>query len=173
MLERGMGLVRTFEISAGDIISPVLGTAKGFIAEQTGLSKESLMALGPHQVDRLVLKDVSSFINIKGMVNGKFVVSMDSQLLRTIVRNFVIEEMNEDEISQCIEDTLAECTNIILGNSIRLFPEIEEQVKIDTPLTLKSQYAAFRYTDTGIWTCSVKCDLGSFSVSFISSDLAA
>lgn len=166
-------MFKVLNISASDIMTPLVKTARGFIADQTGLSAKSLKALELRQVDKLVLRDVSSFINLKGMVNGKFVVSMDYQLIKAIVRNFVLDNMDEHEIEQCIEDTLAECTNIILGNSIRMFPNIEEYVKIDSPLTMTSQYAAFRYSDTGIWTCVIDCDFGSVSVSFISSDLAA
>jgi len=170
---RGTGLSKVLEISVSDIMNPLVMTTRGFIADQTGLSKKSLKALELHQVDRLVLRDVSSFINLKGIVNGKFVVSMDHQLIRAIVRNFVMGNMTEDEIDEFIEDTLAECSNIILGNSIKKFPDIEEYVKIDSPMTISSQYAAFRYAETGIWTCAIDCSLGSVSISFISSDIVA
>lgn len=121
----------------------------------------------------MVLRDVSSFINLKGKVNGKFVVSMDHQLIKAIVKNFVIGNMTEDEVDECIEDTLAECSNIILGNSIKSFPDIEEYVKIDSPVTISSKYAAFRYSETGIWTCVIDCSLGSVTVSLITSDIVA
>ena len=161
------------EISVSDIMNPLVRTARGFIADQIGLSKKSLKALELHQVEKLVLKDVSSFINLKGILEGKFVVSMDKQLIKAIVKNFVIGNMTEDEVDDYIEDILAECTNIILGNSIKMFPDIEDYVIIDSPMTITSKYAAFRYSETGIWTCIIDCDLGSLSVSFISSDIVA
>ncbi|KUO67755.1 MAG: hypothetical protein APF77_10160 [Clostridia bacterium BRH_c25] len=160
-------------ISVSDIMNPLVMTTQGFIANQTGISKKSFKALKLHQVDKLMLRDVSSFINLKGIVNGKFVVSMDHQLIKAIVRNFVIGNMAENEINECIEDTLAECSNIIVGNSIKKFPGIEEYVKIDSPMTISSQYAALRYSETDIWTCAIDCSLGSVSVSFISSDIVA
>ncbi len=161
------------EISVSDIMNPLVKTTRGFIADQTGLSKQSLKALGLHQVEKLVLKDVSSFINLKGILEGKFVVSMDKQLIKAIVKNFVVGNMTEDEVDEYIEDILAECSNIILGNSIKMFPDIEDYVIIDSPMTITSQYATFRYSETGIWTCVIDCGLGSLSVSFISSDIVA
>lgn len=160
-------------ISVSDIMNPLVMTARGFIADQIGLSKKSLRALKLHQVEELVLKDVSSFINLKGILEGKFVVSMDKQLIKAIVKNFVIGYITEEEVEEYIEDILAECSNIILGNSIKLFPSIENHVIIDSPMTMTSQYAAFRYSDTGIWTCIIDSGLGSLSVSFISSDIVA
>lgn len=168
-----MGLSKIHDISVSDIMNPLVKTARGFIADQIGLSKKSLKALEMHQVEKLVLKDVSSFINLKGILEGKFVVSMDKQLIKAIVKNFVIGDMTEKEVEEYIEDILAECSNIILGNSIKMFPDIEDYVMIDSPMTITSQYAAFRYSETGIWTCAIDCGLGSLSVSFISSDIVA
>lgn len=161
------------EISVSDIMNPLVKTAKGFIADQIGLSKKSFKALKLHRVEKLVLKDVSSFINLKGILEGKFVVSMDQQLIKELVKNFVIGSMTEEEVEEYIEDTLAECSNIILGNSIKMFPDIEEQVLVDSPKTMTCQYAAFRYSEKGIWTCAIDCGFGSLSVSFISSDVVA
>lgn len=161
------------EISVSDIMNPLVKTARGFIADQIGLSKKSLKTLELHQVEKLVLKDVSSFINLKGILEGNFVVSMDQQLIKAIVKKFVIGDMTEEEIDDYVEDTLAECSNIILGNSIKMFPDIEERVFVDSPKTMTSKYAAFRYSGKGIWTCAIDCGLGSLSLSFISADVVA
>lgn len=164
---------KVHEISVSDIMNPLVKTAISFIADQIGLSIRSLKALKLHQVEKLVLKDVSSFINLKGILEGNFVVSMDQQLIKEIVKRFVIGDMTEEEIGEYIEDTLAECSNIILGNSIKMFPDIEEHVFVDTPRTITSKYAAFRYSEKGIWTCAIDCGCGSLSVSFISADVVA
>lgn len=161
------------EMSVSEIMDPLVKTARGFIAEQMGLSKKALKALKLRQVEKLVLKDVSSFINLKGILEGNFVVSMDHQLIKAIVRNFVIGNMTEEEVDGYIEDTLAECSNIILGNSIKMFPDIEDYVFVDSPRTITSQYAAFRYSEKGIWTCSIDCGFGSLSISLITSDFVA
>jgi two-component system chemotaxis sensor kinase CheA len=168
----GKGLSTLCELSVKDIMNPLVMTARGFIAEQTGISKKLLRALELHRVEKLVLRDVSSFIELNGVFKGKFVVSMDYQLIKELVKNFAIESMTEEEIEEYVEDTLAECSNIILGNSIKMFPNIEEYVTVESPLTISSQYAAFRYSEDGIWTCIIDCGLGSASVSFISSDVA-
>jgi two-component system chemotaxis sensor kinase CheA len=98
---------------------------------------------------------------------------MDKKLIKAIIKNFVIENMTEEEADEYIEDTLAECSNIILGNSIKMFPDIENYVTIDSPMTITNKYAVFRYSETGIWTCVIDCAFGSASISFVTSDIAA
>lgn len=173
LTEEVHSLSRVQGITVLDIMNPLVSTAKVFIADKAGLSRKSMKEMGLHQAEKLVLKDVSSFINLKGVLKGKFVVSMDQQLVKAIVKNFVAGGMAEEEVDEYIEDTLAECSNIILGNSIKLFPGIEDYVFIDSPQTMTCKYAAFRYSEMGIWTCCIDCGCGSLSVSIITSDIAA
>lgn len=161
------------EIRIADIMGPLIETAKGFIIEQTGAPEASFNLQCLSRTRKLYLKHVAAFINIKGIVKGKFVMSMDQKLIGNIVRNFVLGELTEEEKAECFEDTLAECANIIFGNSIKMFPNIEEMIAIEAPITMYSNYASLKYSEEGVWTCDIECDAGCVGLSFVSSEIVS
>ncbi|MFZ5351745.1 MAG: ATP-binding protein [Bacillota bacterium] len=165
--------VSVMSIAVSDIMNPIIETAKQFIMEQVGIKDCRFNNIFIEQVQKLYLKRVSSFINVKGIIRGKFIMSMDEMLLRRIIKQFVLEDLTEEEEVSYMEDTLAECSNIILGNSIKSFPNIEEYVIMESPVTMLSDNAALKYSESGIWTCTVECETGSMDISFVTDELVS
>jgi two-component system chemotaxis sensor kinase CheA len=155
-------------MSMNEIMDPLAQTAKEFIAELLGLSCVAVKNTDMHMQNRLKLLRATSCINITGALTGKFIMSMDEKLLSSMVHHFVMEDLTDDEAASCMEDTLAECLNIIIGNSIKLFPGIEEQVTMDAPISLTSDNGLLKYSEQ-IWTVNISCECGgNASLSFVS-----
>jgi len=66
-----------------------------------------------------------------------------------------------------MEDVLAEVTNIILGNSLKEFPGLEELVIIDTPISISSDEVLVKYLKAQIWICKMQTELGNLSLSLV------
>ncbi len=160
-------------IAVSDVMNPIIETTKQFINGEMGLVECDFGNIYIEQVRTLPLKRVAAFINVKGILSGKFIMSMDEGLIRCIIRRFVLEELTPEDEAVYMEDTLAECANIILGNSIKLFPNIEEYVTMESPVTMLCDKASIKYAESGIWTSNVECELGSLSISFVSDEFVS
>lgn len=149
------------------MITPLAETAEQFFREQVG---HSLQAQTPFQLsaeDKVSLRNITTFIGVKGALEGRFVLTMDESLASATVRSLVYSDLSEEEEQRLAEDTLAEASNIILGNSIRRFPELEPYIVIEPPITLQTRGASVKYADAAIWTCRMACGAGALRLSLI------
>ncbi|MFZ5353160.1 MAG: ATP-binding protein [Bacillota bacterium] len=159
------------EISASSIINPVIETTKYFLMEQTRIPVSQFKSITISQAENIILKEYTAMVNIKGVLAGRFVISMDYKLVKNIAKNFILGEVSPDEEQMYMEDVLAECSNIILGNSIKMFPELENLVVLEPPITLNIKDASIRFMEATTWVCSIECDWGSMDINFSAADI--
>jgi two-component system, chemotaxis family, sensor kinase CheA len=155
------------QLEAVSMMTPLAETAKQFFREQVG---HSLDAQTPFQLsaeDKVSLRNITTFIGVKGALEGRFVLTMDESLASATVRSLVYGSLSDEEELQLAEDTLAEASNIILGNSISRFPELEPYIVIEPPITLQTRGASVKYADAAIWTCRMACGAGALQLSLI------
>ncbi|MGE5422624.1 MAG: PAS domain S-box protein, partial [Ignavibacteriales bacterium] len=144
--------------STQDVIIPLLDTACSFIAGQLGEEKPfEPIILKP---ERLTLSAFASFIDIKGVIKGKFILSIGEEIGRKLIEAFKIAHLNDAEVDDLIEDALAETANIIIGNSIAKFPGIENSVVISTPITIYSREAVVAFSESQIWSSTLTFQQG-------------
>jgi two-component system, chemotaxis family, sensor kinase CheA len=117
--------------------------------------------------EKLTLKKVTSFVGFKGAVEGIFVMTVDEALSREMVRGIVLDPLTMDELDAYVEDALAETSNIILGNSIKLFQYFSDFMIMDPPVTIYTEGASIKYTDAEIWSCVMECEFGKMQISFV------
>lgn len=153
--------------NTSDIMNPLIETTTNFLVSQIGLDIQSTESFGVSKLEKLQLSDVTSFITIKGAIKGFFVVSMQEDVLKAVVRKFVLYDLTEEEEAEYMEDMLAECTNTILGNSLGSFPGLREMIVIDTPVSISSKDALVKYQESEISTCNIETNVGMLSISLV------
>ena len=62
---------------------------------------------------------------------------------------------------------LGEAVNIIIGNSLRQFPGLEELLILDPPILLSSEDALYRDKDFQIWGCNLQTELGNINLNLV------
>ena len=117
--------------------------------------------------EKLHLSQVTSFVAVKGAVDGMFALSMDEAFSTALLGKMLIEELPEELETEYIEDSLAETANIILGNSIRKFKGFEEILIMEPPTTIYTEGASVKYADSEIWTRDLSSALGTLRLCFI------
>ncbi|MFZ5354767.1 MAG: response regulator [Bacillota bacterium] len=155
------------EISITSIMNPIIEVTKDFILNYTGESITSVDNFNIEKPDKLLLKEYTAFINIKGALRGMFIISIDEKLLRRIIKKFILGSLDPKDENVYLEDVLAECSNTILGNSIKKFPGLENLLAITTPITISSNNALVKYPESIIWTCAMETTKGNLGLSFI------
>ncbi len=152
------------------VLEPIVEKTRAYFQEHLLLDFQPLSSFELLPVDKLELRKVTTFVNIRGALEGTFILSIDQSLSLSIVKRFLFEELSDDEISPYIEDSLAESANIILGNSMRTFDSYEEYILMDPPITFFTENASVRYAQSDIWRCDMHSTDGGMSVCFILSN---
>lgn len=154
-------------IPSSEIINPLIETTTNFLRNQIGLDIKSTECYGVSKPEKLMLNEVTAFITIKGAIEGFFVMSAEEAVLRLVVKKFILDDLTEDEETEYMEDVLAECTNTMLGNSLKSFPGLKEMIVIDTPVSISSKDALVKYQESEITTCNIETETGRFSISLV------
>ncbi|QGQ96342.1 hypothetical protein EHS13_16360 [Paenibacillus psychroresistens] len=155
------------EIDFPQTLQPCIETTLQYFEQFAHLSLKSQPSFDRLTGEKLSLKKVTSFVGFKGAVEGIFVMTVDEALSREMVRGIVLDPLTGDELDTYVEDALAETSNIILGNSIKLFQYFSDFMIMDPPVTIYTEGASIKYTDAEIWSCIMECEFGSMQISFV------
>jgi CheY-specific phosphatase CheX len=120
------------------------------------------------RMDRAELKKYTAFSEVKGILEGRFVLSFDENLAKSFAAAFSLEVLTEGNEKEYIEDSISECLNIILGNSIKKFHDLEQFVIYTSPVTISSEGTAIRYPESDVWTGTIVFQAGQMTLSFAS-----
>lgn len=155
------------QLSLPNILKSIAEVTCEIFKDQLGIELSLYNDFETIKNDKLPLKPLASFINIRGIIDGMLIISVDEPLCIQMTRGFIIGSVAENELEAYAEDTLAECSNIIMGNSIKLFAELENLVIMDSPITICTDGASVKYSESEIWTCNMKSIYGDLDVSFV------
>ncbi|MDF2890374.1 MAG: putative CheA signal transduction histidine kinase [Clostridia bacterium] len=153
-------------LTAAEFVQPVLTTTLDFLKEHLGNNLNITRITPFHSVDFQLLH-YTSFINIRGMFDGQFGISMDSQIAHILLNCMVYETIQEQQLHRYTKDVIAECANMILGNSIKAYPNIEEQIIIGTPSILYSSNGDINYEGNEMKGYRVETDKGAVVITII------
>nr|WP_255570232.1 ATP-binding protein [Cohnella sp. CFH 77786] len=157
------------QLGVPTVIEPLVRTTETFFREQAGvrLVADEMVQLQQGKNDKLLLNKVTTFIHVKGAVEGIFVMTADDRLSRILLQRMVIGGIPEAEEDAFVEDSLAEAANTVLGNSLSQLQSLEEFILMDPPITIRTEGASIRYADSEIWTCRLDSGQGVLRVGFV------
>jgi CheY-specific phosphatase CheX len=158
---------QTQNLEASSILDPLAETAKEFIADRLSCKILNVNKYSSSKLEHILLKDFTSLIGIKGVFCGKFVITIDRLLAEKLLKNIIIGELNEEDICLYIEDVLAESSNIIIGNSIKKFMGLEDQIVMEPPIAIELPNAVMRFISSSAWSCSLESEYGNIVISLI------
>lgn len=159
----------TETVCAETIINSLTETAKEYIEQQTSVELHSVYD-GYRKVDKIKLNRLTALINVKGAFNVVFALSINEILAKKLAKCFVIDKLTPEEEQECIDDVIAESSNIILGNSIKVFDDMEYIVNIGSPTILCYQGAVIKNIGSSMITKTLEKDEYKLSLSIISMD---
>ena len=157
-------------VPVSDLLAPLLETARSFLSEQIGLESRPADKTAIIQPNSIELNKKTVLLGIRGAIECYFVLSVDDDVLRLMVRNYLIDDLQPDEEDEYMQDILAESANTILGNSVKHFPGLEELLVIGSPVDLTSDDGLMRYKEAQIWSCQLQTSAGRFSLGLVESE---
>lgn len=156
------------QVTIKDIMTPLLNTVVDFIGKQLGEKEKVRVKMSMQRMDRAVLSKYTAFSDVKGILMGRFVLSFDEGLAESFAARFSLDALPEGKEAEYIEDSISECLNIILGNSIKRFQGLDELVIFTSPVTINSEGTAIKYPESDVWTGSIEFQSGGMTISFVS-----
>ena len=153
-------------LKAEDCVQPLLSTTVDFLKEHLG-SDLCINSLSPFISTEIEMLHYNAIINIRGMFDGMFALCMDNQISKAILDCMVYETIQQQQLNRYIKDVISECANMILGNSIKAYPNIEEQIIIGTPSVIYSASGDISYEGNEINGYRIETDKGTIVICII------
>jgi two-component system chemotaxis sensor kinase CheA len=145
------------EFTDPSMMSPVLDSASQFLQDTLRLDCRVSVPFHQLDTDKLHLRHITTFLHLKGAIEGMYVVSVDRTLAKQIVRQMVIDDLTEEEEQNLLEEALAETANVVIGNSVKWFRYFEDFVMMEPPISMSTEGASIKYADSVIWNSELVC----------------
>ena len=154
------------DLAAQTFLQPILTTTMDFLKEHIGEGL-TIRSIVPICSNSITLKNYSAKINIRGLFDGAFSISMDHNMSEALLNSMVYETVREQYVTKYKKDVLAECANIILGNSINAYMNIEELIIIGTPSVMYSASGDIDFEGSEINGFSICTNKGDVVISIM------
>lgn len=154
------------ELSAEAFAEPILNTTLDFLQENFQ-NKLEVAQITSFNANSFGMKNYTAFISIKGLFNGSFAISMDNKISALLLHRILIDYRDKLAESKYTKDMIAECANMILGNSIRSYPNIRELLIIGTPSVIYSTSGDINYEGNMITGYNIETNKGTVVISII------
>ncbi len=155
-------------LTAINIFDPVIRKTADLFVNDYGLKLLDTNSFKPKKAKRIPIKDITTTLNIKGILNYKLAITVNENLGRSLVKKYIFEELTPENELIYSKAVLSECINIIMGNSIQSIDEdLESLLSVETPLTIQSQNCFMRCPDCEMWVYNMDFEEGELTLGFI------
>ena len=163
------------KISTYNIVEQTVDTLKELITEELNINilehEENFVITKTLELE---LSKFNAFLNITGVLKGSFVLSVDLDFAKRMTEVFLDTDdldsitSSGESILETYESVTSEYSNIIIGNSLKKFKQVENLIEIDSPYTITSQNSIIKYPNSKVYKCDIHTDIGVIKIYFIS-----
>ncbi len=145
----------TQAISYIDIISPIVEIAIDYFKKQFDISVKS-SDIRVIKGNRFELNNITATANLKGIFRGTIIMSANDAMSKKIVDKMLLIPTNQDDENFFMIESISESLNVILGNSIKKFSQLENLVILEPPVTMSSKNLNICYSQYDVWMCRLE-----------------
>lgn len=156
------------EIDTSPFLKQIIEATIDFFYQQIEVVLTQSSSVRLTDLDNLSLNRITAFINIRGIIQGILVMSLDESLAMQLARKYVVGFEDGTEEKFYMEDTLSECLNTILGRTTNKNSNVKGMIQIESPISINSTSASLRYYASNVMTYNFTSPKGNLNVGFIS-----
>jgi len=167
---------KKFKTSMFDIMEATIDTLHDLIIKELKIkiveNKDNYIIL---KTPKLELNNITSILNTSGVLKGSFVLSVTKELAEKMVEVFIgseefesFKKSSNESITETYESVTSEYSNIVVGNSIKKFKNIENLMDISSPYTIISEQSTIKYLNSKVYNSHIHTDFGIVKLYFIS-----
>lgn len=152
-------------VKSENVIEPLVFNSVKYFKKEMNISVKNQNVIECLD-NKIHLRKLVAVINLKGIVQGSIVISLDDNLSKLLVENIIQDEIKTNEKEKLTEISILESLNIIVGNSLKSF-SMRDMVTIDTPYSLFSENITLTYVDADISVREIDTEAGSFIIGVV------
>ncbi len=119
---------------------------------------------------RFELKELTTMIFVRGVIEGYFMMTLNRDIAEYMSSQFVLGDLSQEEVAIMMEEVVGECLNLILGSAFKHFPQIDEFIRMETPITIYGDSPVFKYFQTETRTNLIQTNFGEVKICLILMD---
>lgn len=142
---------------------PLLDAAKEFLVRNTDLPVGEWAHTDSPSENKLPLRKITTFVDIKGVVKGQLVVSADEALVRRLaaVGGGVLPQPED----KWMESVLAKSATAIFKEALARMPHWNDAVRAETLVTILAEDASAKYPHAAVLTWTLETGSGRINLS--------
>ena len=148
-------------LSIRDLAKPLLQEAEALLQEQCGLVVERIRYLASEAEGNLQLRKVSSFLNVKGGLDGKILLSADEKIVQASVSK------KRSAVEEKLENVLSQQAQQLFRQSVEKWPQGSGDLEVEPLFSLLAEDASAKYSHSQTSTWVLETAAGSLSLSLI------
>lgn len=141
-------------VTTDEFITELAKTTRQILLENT---KNDYQVSEIKYQNTITLNNITALISMSGTLNSIIMISVNNKMAENLVKHFIIDPINDEEILDYIEDVVGEVTNTILGNAFGSFEKKKSVFHIGLPAVLSNEEAYIKYTQSLIIAVNLKC----------------
>lgn len=144
---------------------PLLDATKDYLLKNTGLPVGDWTHAGGAPEGKLPLRKITTFVDIKGLVNGKLVVSADESVVRRLAAVGDGEPPQAED--KWLESLLAQASGEIVKEALARVPRWDDAVKAEALVTILAEDASAKYPQAAALTWTLEAGSGRINISLL------
>ncbi len=157
------------QLNITSIMKPLIKSVNKYCKNELEKQTHKFDSKKIKKAEKVDLYELSAFINISGLLHGKFILSIEKKLVKSIVNKLFNDDINKYNEKAIFEDFLGETANIILGNCLDDFDNLVNMIRISSPVTLFSKRSTIKYPFIDCWIYNISLNKGNIKLIITSS----
>ncbi|MDR3566352.1 MAG: ATP-binding protein [Negativicutes bacterium] len=116
---------------------------------------------------KVALRKVTTFVDIKGMMKGKMLLSAEEAVVERLVAAYGREEAAGAPEDKWMETVIARCASDIFLSAQAQLPDLDDAVKAEALVTILAEDASAKYPQAEISTWMLETERGWLNLSLI------
>lgn len=153
--------------SIRQLATPLVNATEAFLKNNAGLKLNKRTYIEGTTGGKLRLRKVTTFLGIKGLANGRMVLSADQEVVEYLLDKSFDEEVIDSPLDRRMENVLSQYANGIFQYAVKTLPIWEDSVIAEALVSILAEDASAKYPQSETPTWVLDTDLGKITLSLI------
>jgi hypothetical protein len=153
--------------SIRQLAKPLLNAAEFLLLSDAGLQVRNHTYIEGTVGGKLNLRKVTTFLGIKGLANGRMVLSADQSVVQHLVEKRFAQEAIDSPIDRMMETTLSHYATEIFHHALKSEPTWVDSITTEALVSILADDASAKYPQSETPTWLLDTDAGKITLSLI------
>jgi len=153
--------------SIRQLANPLVNAVEILLRNDAGLQLNNRSYIEGAVGGKLKLRKVTTFLGIKGLANGRMVLSADQEVVEHLVAQHFDEEAIDSSLDRRMENALSQYANQIFQHAVKELPDWADSTTAEALVSILAEDASTKYPQSETPTWVLDTNLGKITLSLI------